>query len=302
VPSRHAARTWAAEPRDSTIVAPDGDATRQCRDIPSLEAAIEFDSSTRTRYAAASAFDCARDRRDAMQVRTSASTFRSPEAASPLGPTLSLGRGWRKVRLGSQTDLPICVMPSAGRWPMMWTRSLPSCGGSARTPAWRTPAHSPQVGANHTSESRPSHSSHVERIPVMRASTEAIRNGRFTSVVAFQFVGVERLLRVASGRSASKIFKFFLCRKSRHDHAGHFRVKPANAAGANDKIRRLENMRLDEIQHRAIDPRPFRFHQIEYEISTIRRYPSPSPQQARCMDMDSKRLSTNGATSPNIGR
>jgi hypothetical protein len=33
------------------------------------------------------------------------------------------------------------VMPSAGRWPMMWTRSSPSCGGSvtAMPPSWTIP-------------------------------------------------------------------------------------------------------------------------------------------------------------------
>ena len=49
-------------------------------------------------------------------------------------------------------------------------------------------------------------------------------------------------------------------RNLRHHHPRHFRIEPANAVGANDKIGRIENVALDEIQHRAINLRPFRLH------------------------------------------
>jgi hypothetical protein len=45
----------------------------------------------------------------------------------------------------------------------------------------------------------------------------------------------------------------FLCRNTRHHHPRHFRIEPARAVGANDKISRIEDMASDEIQHRAID-------------------------------------------------
>ena len=69
------------------------------------------------------------------------------------------------------------------------------------------------------------------------------------------------MLDVDSGRSASKI----LCRNLCHDHPRHLRIKPANAIGANDKIRRIENLALDEIQHGTIDLRPLRLHPVEHE-------------------------------------
>jgi hypothetical protein len=45
-----------------------------------------------------------------------------------------------------------------------------------------------------------------------------------------------------------------LCQNLRHDHARHFRIKPANAVAADDKVRRIEDMAFDEIQHRAVGP------------------------------------------------
>src|SRR5208337_5291538 len=36
--------------------------------------------------------------------------------------------------------------------------------------------------------------------------------------------------------------------------------------GANDKVGRIEDMALDEIKHRAINLRPLRLHQKEYEL------------------------------------
>jgi hypothetical protein len=45
----------------------------------------------------------------------------------------------------------------------------------------------------------------------------------------------------------------FLCRNSRHHHPRHFRIKPADAVGANDKVGRVENMALNEIQHGTVD-------------------------------------------------
>ena len=40
----------------------------------------------------------------------------------------------------------------------------------------------------------------------------------------------------------------------------HLRIEPANTIGANDKIGRIENIPLDEIQHGAADFGPFRLH------------------------------------------
>ena len=45
-----------------------------------------------------------------------------------------------------------------------------------------------------------------------------------------------------------------------HHHSRHFRIKPADAIGANDKISRVENMTLNEIKHGTIDLRPFGLH------------------------------------------
>jgi hypothetical protein len=47
----------------------------------------------------------------------------------------------------------------------------------------------------------------------------------------------------------------FLCRNLRQDHPRHFWIKPANTVGAHDKIGWIENVSLDEIQHRAINLR-----------------------------------------------
>jgi len=52
----------------------------------------------------------------------------------------------------------------------------------------------------------------------------------------------------------------FLRRNLRHDHPRHFWIKPANTVGANDKIGRIENVPLDEIEHRAIDLWSLRLH------------------------------------------
>ena len=54
--------------------------------------------------------------------------------------------------------------------------------------------------------------------------------------------------------------KDFLCRNLRHDHPRHFWIKPANTVGANNKIRRIEDMTPDEIEHRTINFRPLRLH------------------------------------------
>ena len=67
---------------------------------------------------------------------------------------------------------------------------------------------------------------------------------------------------VDSGRTVAD----FPCRNPRHDHARRFRIKPANPVAANDKIRRIENVIFDEIQHRTVDLWPLCLHQIEYEF------------------------------------
>jgi hypothetical protein len=58
----------------------------------------------------------------------------------------------------------------------------------------------------------------------------------------------------------------FLRRNLRHNYPRHFRVEPANAVWANDKIGRIENMSHDEIQHCAVDLRSFRLHYIKNEF------------------------------------
>jgi hypothetical protein len=58
----------------------------------------------------------------------------------------------------------------------------------------------------------------------------------------------------------------FLRRYPRHHHPRHFRVKPANAVAANDKVGRVEHMPLDKIQYRTIDLRPLWLHQIKNEF------------------------------------
>jgi hypothetical protein len=52
----------------------------------------------------------------------------------------------------------------------------------------------------------------------------------------------------------------FLVRHLRHDQPRHFRIKPANAVAANDKVGRVENVALDEIEHLPINLRPFGLH------------------------------------------
>jgi len=44
------------------------------------------------------------------------------------------------------------------------------------------------------------------------------------------------------------------------DHSRYFRIKPADAVRANDKIRRIEDVPLHEIQHRTINLRPLRLN------------------------------------------
>jgi hypothetical protein len=58
----------------------------------------------------------------------------------------------------------------------------------------------------------------------------------------------------------------FLRRHFRHHNPRRFRTKPADAVAANDKVRWIENMSLDEIQHGAINPRSLGLHQIENEF------------------------------------
>jgi hypothetical protein len=52
----------------------------------------------------------------------------------------------------------------------------------------------------------------------------------------------------------------FLRRRPRNHRPRHFGVKPANAVCANNKIGWIENVFLDEIQHRSIDPRSLWLH------------------------------------------
>ena len=67
---------------------------------------------------------------------------------------------------------------------------------------------------------------------------------------------------VETGRSALRIF---LSRHLRHHQPRHFLIQPANAVAANDEVGRIENVPLDEIEHRAIDLRPLGLHQVEHE-------------------------------------
>jgi hypothetical protein len=67
--------------------------------------------------------------------------------------------------------------------------------------------------------------------PPTATSTVMIFNDRFTSIPA-----------VAA-----------LCRNPRHQHPRHFRVKSTYAVRPNDKIRWIEDVRRDEIQHGTID-------------------------------------------------
>jgi hypothetical protein len=60
----------------------------------------------------------------------------------------------------------------------------------------------------------------------------------------------------AKRRDRRSTSKDFLCRNLRHHHPRHFRIEPAHAVCANNKIGRIENMTLDEIQHRTIDLGP----------------------------------------------
>jgi hypothetical protein len=56
------------------------------------------------------------------------------------------------------------------------------------------------------------------------------------------------------------VLENFLCSHLGHHDPRHFGIEPANAIDANDKVGWIENLPLDEAQHRAIDPRPFRLH------------------------------------------
>jgi hypothetical protein len=82
--------------------------------------------------------------------------------------------------------------------------------------------------------------------------------------------GYERA-RPYSGHSSGQRVLFrpgrvvpFLCGRSRHDHARHFRIEPTDAISANDKVATIEDMSLDEIQHSATRGR-FRLHHVELE-------------------------------------
>jgi hypothetical protein len=54
-----------------------------------------------------------------------------------------------------------------------------------------------------------------------------------------------------------------LCRNPRHQHPRHFRVRSTYAVRPNDKIRRIEDVRRDEIQQGTIDLRTLRLHQVK---------------------------------------
>ena len=57
---------------------------------------------------------------------------------------------------------------------------------------------------------------------------------------------------VASDRGVVDLLRGHL----RHYHPRHFRIEPANAVAPNNKVRRIEHGRLDEIHYRAIGLRP----------------------------------------------
>jgi hypothetical protein len=60
-----------------------------------------------------------------------------------------------------------------------------------------------------------------------------------------------------TGESRSVNLDYLLFRSLSDYHSRHFRIEPANAVDANDKIRRVENVTLGEIQHGAVDLRVF---------------------------------------------
>ena len=82
----------------------------------------------------------------------------------------------------------------------------------------------------------------------------------------------------------------------RHHHPRHFRIKPTNAIAANNKIRGIENMPLDEIQHRTIDLRPLQLDQVEQKAASTSRLSSSSVwlhrRSARRCSSDALRVQT----------
>jgi hypothetical protein len=52
----------------------------------------------------------------------------------------------------------------------------------------------------------------------------------------------------------------FLCRNLYHHHPCNLRIESANPVAANDKVGRIENMALDEVQHGSINVGPLRLH------------------------------------------
>jgi Lipocalin-like domain len=50
------------------------------------------------------------------------------------------------------------------------------------------------------------------------------------------------------------------CRNPRHRHPRHFRIEPTDPVAAYDKVGGVENMSLNEIQHRPINLGSLRFH------------------------------------------
>jgi hypothetical protein len=66
---------------------------------------------------------------------------------------------------------------------------------------------------------------------------------------------------MTSDECRRKVGPDHLLRRSLRDHhPRHLGIKSTNAVPANGKVGRIEDMRLDEIKHRAIDPRPFGLH------------------------------------------
>ena len=59
----------------------------------------------------------------------------------------------------------------------------------------------------------------------------------------------------------------FLRPNLRHDHARHFRIKPADAIAANNKVRRIEHVAFDGVATLAfIHFRSLGLHQVENEF------------------------------------
>jgi hypothetical protein len=69
-------------------------------------------------------------------------------------------------------------------------------------------------------------------------------------------IGMQRARLVESSSLASSL----LCRHPRDHHPYHFWIKPTNAIAANDEVRWIKDVVLNEIQHRPIHLGPFRLH------------------------------------------